>query len=41
MTLNLQFVDMLAGLVGNHFEFEKSGPLQVLETQIPIKHLFF
>lgn len=40
-SLNLQFVDMLAGVVGNHFEFEKSAPWQVLAGQIPTKRLFF
>ena len=40
-TLNLQFVDMLAGVVGNHFEFNKSEPWQVLAGQIRLKQLFF
>lgn len=40
-TLNLQFADMLAGVVGNHFEFGKSLPWQVLAPHVDIKHLFF
>lgn len=40
-SLNLQFVDMLAGVVGNHYEFNKSEPWQVLAAQINLKQLFF
>jgi hypothetical protein len=41
VSLNLQFVDMLAGVVGNHFEFNKSEPWQVLANQIRLRQLFF
>jgi hypothetical protein len=39
--LNLQFVDMLAGTVGTHFECNKSKYLQLLSTNIEIRKLFF
>lgn len=39
--LNLQFVDMLAGVVGTHYEFKKSEPWNLLSSHIEVKHLFF
>lgn len=39
--LNLQFVDMLAGTVGAHFEFEKSECWKLLSPHIQVKKLFF
>lgn len=39
--LNLQFVDMLAGVVGTHYEFKKSEPWNILAPHIEVKPLFF
>jgi hypothetical protein len=39
--LNLQFVDMLAGVVGTHYEFCKSETWDLLASHIEVKHLFF
>ena len=39
--LNLQFVDMLAGVVGTHYEFRKSVHLTALRPNCPVKQLFF
>ncbi|WP_332877716.1 DUF3800 domain-containing protein [Massilia sp. S19_KUP03_FR1] len=39
--LNLQFVDMLAGVVGTHYEFRKSVHLSALRPNCPVKQLFF
>lgn len=39
--LNLQFVDMLAGVVGTHHEFGRSEPWDVLSKHVQVKHLFF
>lgn len=39
--LNLQFVDMLAGTVGVHFEFGKSECWELLSPHIQVKKLFF
>lgn len=40
-SLNLQFVDMLAGAIGTHYEFCKSIPFNILSSHIQIKTLFF
>ncbi len=40
-TLNLQFVDMLAGVVGSHYEDGRSDPWDVLCTHMASKPLFF
>lgn len=37
----LQFTDMLAGVVGTHYEFAKSAPYLALAQHLPIKNLFF
>jgi hypothetical protein len=39
--LNLQFADMLAGVIGTHFEFKRSVPWRLLEPHVQIKRLFF
>lgn len=39
--LNLQFTDMLAGVVGTHYEFKKSEPRLILSSNLHIRHLFF
>lgn len=39
--LNLQFVDMLAGVVGTHYEFNRSEPWDILAPHIEIRRLFF
>ena len=39
--LNLQFVDMLAGVVGTHYEFNKSEPWELLAPHVDVKRLFF
>lgn len=39
--LCLQFTDMLAGVVGAHYEFAKSAPYLTLKRYIHVKHLFF
>lgn len=39
--LNLQFVDMLAGVVGTNHEFRKSQPWELLANHVQIKRLFF
>lgn len=39
--LNLQFVDMLAGAIGTHYEFRKSAPWNVLSPYVQVKPLFF
>jgi hypothetical protein len=39
--LNLQFVDMLAGVVGTHYEFKRSAPWDLLSPHVRIKELFF
>lgn len=38
---NLQFVDMLAGVVGTHYEFQKSEPWRMLRPHVRLKQLFF
>ena len=38
---NIQFADMLSGLVQNHFEDEKSSPWSLLRKEISSKTLFF
>jgi hypothetical protein len=40
-SLNLQFVDMLAGVLGTHFEFGKSEPWNLLSSRVEVKRLFF
>jgi hypothetical protein len=37
----LQFTDMLAGVVGTHYEFGKSEPYRALARYFPTKNLFF
>jgi hypothetical protein len=37
----LQFADMLAGVVGTHYEFGKSEPYRMLARYLPTKNLFF
>jgi hypothetical protein len=37
----LQFTDMLAGVVGTHYEFGKSDPYRTLARYLPTKNLFF
>lgn len=37
----LQFADMLAGVVGTHFEFGKSEPYRILQKYFQVKKLFF
>lgn len=37
----LQFADMLAGVVGTHYEFGKSDPYRTLARYLPTKNLFF
>jgi hypothetical protein len=37
---NLQFVDMLAGVVGTHYEFQKSEPWRMLRPHVRLKQLF-
>ena len=39
--LNLQFVDMVAGVVQSHFEFGKSRHWEHLKPYVAIKTLFF
>ncbi|UGQ44950.1 DUF3800 domain-containing protein [Massilia endophytica] len=39
--LNLQFVDMLAGVVGTHYEFKKSNHWETLKPFVRVKELFF
>ncbi len=39
--LNLQFVDMLAGVVGTHYECRKSVHLTALRPNCPVKQLLF
>lgn len=39
--LCLQFADMLAGVVGASYEFQKSEPLRALGRHIQVKNLFF
>ncbi len=39
--LNLQFVDMLAGVVGTHYEFKRSEQWNVLRPHVHVKQLFF
>lgn len=39
--LCLQFSDMLAGVVGSHYEFKKSEPFAAISRNIHIKNLFF
>lgn len=39
--LNLQFVDMLSGAVGTHYEFRRSVHLEVLQPHVDVMHLFF
>lgn len=39
--LNLQFVDMLAGVVGTHYEFRKSTHWAALRPNCSVKQLFF
>lgn len=39
--LNLQFADMLAGVIGTHYEFNKSEPWQLLAPYVEVKRLFF
>lgn len=38
---SLQFTDMLAGVVGTHYEFPKSDPYRTLARCLPVKQLFF
>ena len=40
-SLNIQFADMLAGIVQGHFEDGNSRPWQLLRKQISFKTLFF
>lgn len=39
--LCLQFADMLAGVVGSHYEFQKREPYNTLARKIHLKTLFF
>ncbi len=39
--LNLQFVDMLAGVIGSHHETNNSSYWNILSSQIEIKRLYF
>jgi hypothetical protein len=39
--LNLQFTDMLTGVVGTHYEFCRSEPWHILSPHVDVKHLFF
>lgn len=39
--LNLQFTDMLAGVIGTHYEFHKSEAWGFLAPHVEIKQLFF
>jgi len=39
--LCLQFTDMLAGVVGSHYEFEKHEPYATLARHVHVKNLFF
>lgn len=39
--LCLQFADMLAGLVGSRYEFQKIEPYTILASNLQIKNLFF
>lgn len=38
---SLQFADMLAGVVGTHYEFRKSEPFRTFGRHLPTRHLFF
>jgi hypothetical protein len=39
--LNLQFVDMLAGVIGTHYESNNSSFWNILSSRIEIRRLFF
>lgn len=39
--LNLQFVDMLSGVVGTHYEFTRSAHWEVLQPHVEVMQLFF
>lgn len=39
--LNLQFADMVAGVVQSHFEFQASAPWEALGKHIKLRKLFF